>query len=88
MSGVPIATFQTLDDAEGALDWIGIEFAEGDGVFMGEVEGDDRDLLDAVASDPDAPPPVRGLARALLARWDADGTDALAFSVAWYERAD
>ncbi len=79
----PIAAFPTLDDAESALDWIGVEFGEGDGVFEGELAGDDRDLLEAAIEDPETPGPVVDLARALLARWDADGTETLAFSVAW-----
>jgi hypothetical protein len=78
-----IARFATLDDAESALDWIGIDFAEADGSFEGEVAGDDRDLLTAAIDDPETPPPVRDLARALLARWDADGTPALTFAVGW-----
>lgn len=79
----PIATFPTLDEAEGALDWIGLSFGEGDGAFEGELAGDDRDLLTAAIDDPEAPGPVRDLARALLARWDADATDTLPFAVAW-----
>ncbi|HEX5828002.1 MAG TPA: hypothetical protein VFY23_10800 [Candidatus Limnocylindrales bacterium] len=83
MTTTAIATFPTLDDAEGALDWIGLDFGETDGVFEGELAGDDRDLLAAAIADPDAPAPVRDLARALLARWDADGMDSLPFAVAW-----
>jgi hypothetical protein len=79
----PIATFPTLDDAESALDWIGVEFGEGDRAFEGELSGDDRDLLEAAVEDPETPGPVRDLARALLASWDADGSDTLAFAVAW-----
>ena len=79
----PIATFPTLDDAESALDWIGLEFAEGEDAFEGGVEGEDRDLLDAAIGDPDTPGPVRDLARALIERWDAEGMPALLFAVAW-----
>ena len=79
----PITRFPTLDDAESALDWIGVEFGEGDGVFEGELAGDDRDLLEAAVEDPETPGPVGDLARALLTRWDADGTRTLAFTVAW-----
>ena len=79
----PVAHFPTLDDAESALDWIGIEFGEGDQAFEGELAGDDRDLLEAAIGDAETPGPVRDLARALLARWDADATDSLAFAVAW-----
>ena len=78
-----IATFPTLDDAESALDWIGVDFVEGDGAFAGELEGDDRDLLEAAIDDDETPAPVRDLARALLARWDADGTETLEFEVGW-----
>ena len=78
-----IATFPTLDDAESALDWIGVDFVEGDGAFAGELEGDDRDLLEAAIEDDETPAPVRDLARALLARWDADATETLAFEVGW-----
>jgi hypothetical protein len=83
VSTAAIATFPSIDDAEGALDWIGLDFGETDAAFEGELAGDDRDLLTAAASDADAPTPVRDLARALLARWDADGTDTLRFAVAW-----
>ena len=79
----PIAHFPTLDDAESALDWICIEFGEGDQSFEGELAGDDRDLLEAAIEDAETPGPVRDLARALLARWDADATESLAFAVAW-----
>ena len=79
----PIATFPTLDEAESALDWIGLTFADGDGVFEGEAIGDDRDLLQATIDDDEAPEPVRALARALLAAWDADGGATIAFAVAW-----
>jgi hypothetical protein len=79
----PIATFPTLDDAESALDWIGIEFTEGDGSFEGALSGDDWELLSTAAADADAPGPVRDLARAMLSRWEADGGDALPFAVAF-----
>ena len=79
----PIATFPTLDDAESALDWIGVDFADGDGAFEGELSGDDRDLLEAAIDDPETPGPVLDLARALLARWDDDGAGSLEFAVAW-----
>ena len=78
-----IATFPTLDDAESALDWFGVDFGEGDGAFAGELGGDDRDLLEAAIEDDETPGPVRDLARALLARWDADATETLAFEVGW-----
>lgn len=79
----PIARFPTLDDAESALDWIGVEFGEGDVAFEGELVGEDRELLEAAIEDPETPGPVRDLARALLDRWDAQGKETLAFAVAW-----
>jgi hypothetical protein len=79
----PIAHFPTLDEAESALDWIGVEFGEGDHTFEGELAGDDRELLQAAIDDAETPDPVRELARALLGRWDADGGESLPFSVAW-----
>ena len=79
----PIATFPTLDDAESALDWIGVEFTDSDGSFAGELSGDDWELLGTAAADVEAPAPVRDLARAMLARWEADGTDSLPFEVAF-----
>jgi len=78
-----IATFPTLDDAESALDWIGVDFGERDGAFEGELAGDDRELLEAAIEDAETPGPVRDLARALLARWDADATETLQFEVGW-----
>ena len=51
----PLARFPTLDDAESALDWIGVEFGEGDDVFEGELAGDDRDLLEAAIDDVETP---------------------------------
>ena len=79
----PIARFPTLDDAESALDWIGVEFGEEDATFEGELAADDRELLEAAISDADTPDPVRGLARALLAGWDAAGGETFTFAVAW-----
>ncbi len=55
----PIARFPTLDDAESALDWIGVEFGEGDQAFEGELAGDDRDLLEAAIDDAETPGPGR-----------------------------
>ena len=45
-------TFPSLDPAESALDWIGVEFADGDGCFEGTLAADDADLLDAALTDP------------------------------------
>ena len=58
-------TFPNLDQAESALDWIGIEFADGDGCFEGALAAGDADLLDAALADPETPEPVRALASAL-----------------------
>jgi hypothetical protein len=79
----PLATFETLDEAESALDWIGLDFGEGDAAFEGELGGDDRELLAAAIDDAETPAPVRALAQALLVRWDADGTETCEFAVAW-----
>jgi hypothetical protein len=83
-------TFPSLDEAESALDWIGLEFADGDGCFAGQLTVADATLLDEVLADPETPQPVRALAAALaasvadlLAEAD-DGDDvALAWQVAF-----
>jgi hypothetical protein len=80
---IPLARFPTLDEAESALDWIGVEFGEADNAFEGELAGDDRELLQAAVDDPETPGPVRDLARALLTRWDSERVETLAFAVAW-----
>jgi hypothetical protein len=80
---VPIATFSTLDEAESALDWIGIDAADGDGGFEGTLRADDRERLEAAVEAADTPGPVRDLARALLAAWSADGTATLDFAIGW-----
>lgn len=68
-----VMTFPTLDQAESALDWIGLDFVEGEGEaggwFDGELDADAADLLDAVLADDETPPPVRALAGALRERW-------------------
>jgi len=76
-----IPTFATLDEAESALDWIGLDFVEGDHEFEGELEGDDRALLEASIEDAETPPPIRDLAGALLDAWEADGGEVLSFVV-------
>jgi hypothetical protein len=63
-----LATFPDLDDAESALDWIGVDFVDGDGVFDGELEPGDAELLDEALADEDAPDEVRALAAALRDR--------------------
>ena len=83
-------TFPSLDQAESALDWIGLEFADGDGCFEGWLAGADATLLDEVLADRETPQPVRELAAAvaaaladLLAETD-DGDDVvLAWRVAF-----
>lgn len=62
-----VMTFPSLDQAESALDWIGLEFAEGDGCFDGELAAGDAKLLDEVLGDEQTPQPVRALAAALAA---------------------
>lgn len=57
--------FPTLDEAESALDWIGVDFTEGDGWFQGVLAVDDGELLDETLADPEAPEPVRRLASLL-----------------------
>jgi hypothetical protein len=79
----PIATFETLDEAESALDWIGLDFGEAAGSFEGELAGDDRDLLAAAIDDPETPGPVLDLAQALVAAWDAGRAQTFEFVVAW-----
>jgi len=83
-------TFPSLDQAESALDWIGLEFADDDGCFEGELAAGDAALLDEVLADPETPQPVRALAAALAAALagllaEADGGDdvVLAWRVAF-----
>ena len=68
-----LMSFPTLDEAESALDWIGVEFTEAEGAFTGEIGPDDRELLDGVLADADSPAPVRDLAAALARALDAAG---------------
>lgn len=58
-------TFPTLDDAESALDWIGVSFFEADDAFEGTVTPEDRGVLASALEDADTPAPVRALAAAL-----------------------
>lgn len=68
-----VMTFPTLDQAESALDWIGLEFVEESdadgGWFAGELDEDAADRLDALMADGEAPPEVRALAELLRQRW-------------------
>jgi hypothetical protein len=76
----PLMSFTTLDEAESALDWIGVDFTERVGAFDGELVPDDRELLDEVLADPETPAPVRELAGAFVSLQDAAGPAA---SAAW-----
>ena len=71
-----VMSFATLDEAESALDWIGVDLTEGDGVFEGVLRPDDRAMLDEVVADPETPAPVRELALALLGLLAAVGAEA------------
>jgi hypothetical protein len=63
-----LATFTDLDEAESALDWIGLDFVDAGAGFQGDLVADDLELLDAALADPDAPEPVSALAAALRDR--------------------
>jgi hypothetical protein len=78
-----VMSFASLDEAESALDWIGVDFIETEGAFEGELVPDDRDLLDEAISDPDSPGPVRDLARALTRLLDEHGDANPAWTVAF-----
>jgi len=60
-----VMTFASLDLAESALDWIGVEFADADGGFEGDLVADDLELLDAAMDDAETPAPVAELAAEL-----------------------
>lgn len=72
----PDMTFPDIDTAESALDWIGIDFVEGEGVgdaggwFAGELDADAVELLDAALADAETPLAVRALAQVLRERWN------------------
>jgi hypothetical protein len=69
-----VMTFPSLDEAEGALDWIGLECTEGEHWFEGDLDDDAAEALAAAVADPETPLEVRGLAAALLGQWrDSDG---------------
>jgi hypothetical protein len=68
-SPAPVMTFPTLDDAEGALDWIGLAFHEVDGAFEGELDEDDAERLEAAWAADDTPQAVRALAAILREHW-------------------
>jgi hypothetical protein len=79
----PLRSFSTLDEAESALDWIGVDFTEREGAFAGELVPDDRELLDEIVADPETPAPVRDLAQAFIGLLDADPGASAAWSVAF-----
>ena len=73
-----VMTFPTLDQAESALDWIGLEFGEGGtgedgtgeaGWFDGVLDESAAELLAAAIEDDETPLPVRALATILRERW-------------------
>jgi hypothetical protein len=72
-----VTTFPTLDHAESALDWIALDFVEGEadgqGWFEGELDEDAAERLDAAYADADTPPEVRALAAVLRERWRDPG---------------
>ncbi len=65
MAVITVMTFPTLDLAESALDWIGLDFADAEGAFEGDLVADDAELLDEALGAADTPDEVRELARAL-----------------------
>ena len=78
-----VMTFANLDEAESALDWLGVDFADVDGGFEGELTPDDRELLNEAIADPDTPDPVRSLARHLVERLASSADDGSAWRVAF-----
>lgn len=78
-------TFPSLDQAESALDWIGVAFADGEGCFEGELAAEDAELMDSVLADPETPEPVRALATALRDLLGPVGDDAgdAEVTIAW-----
>ncbi len=69
-----VMTFRDIDSAESALDWIGIDFVEGEGEaqgwFQGELDEVAAELLAIAIADAETPLPVRALAAVLKQRWD------------------
>jgi hypothetical protein len=70
-----VMSFASLDEAESALDWIGLDFSDADGAFEGVLAGDDADLLDHVGADPETPAPVLELVAALRRLLDSAEPD-------------
>jgi hypothetical protein len=87
-----VMTFPDLDSAESALDWIGIDFVEGEGEgegdgegetggwFTGELDEDAAELIVAAIEDGETPLPVLALAQVLRERWN-DGAAPRAWRV-------
>lgn len=73
-----VMTFADIDSAESALDWIGIDFVEGEGDpegwFTGELDEDAAELLEAALADGETPLQVRALAQILRERWNDEAT--------------
>lgn len=65
-----VMTFPDLDEAESALDWLGLDFGEGETWFEGELDEDSVELLDTAYAADDTPPAVRALAAILRERWN------------------
>jgi hypothetical protein len=72
MAATTVMTFTTLDQAESALDWIGLDFGEAEGCFEGDLFPEDAELLDETIGDTDSPEAVRELATALQALLQAN----------------
>lgn len=71
-----VMTFADLDQAESALDWLGLDFVEGESWFDGELDEDQAELLDEAYAADDTPQAVRALAAILRERWrDRDAPD-------------
>ena len=72
----PDLNFPDIDTAESALDWIGIDFVEGEGEgdaggwFTGELDAEAVELIDAALADAETPLAVRALAQLLRQRWN------------------
>jgi hypothetical protein len=70
-----VMTFPDLDEAESALDWLGLDFVEGETWFEGELVEDEADLLDEAYAADETPQPVRALAAVLRERWRDPAAD-------------
>jgi hypothetical protein len=68
-----LMSFRDLDEAESALDWLGIDFIEGDRWFEGDLDEDAAELLEEACQADDTPQPVRALATLMLEQWRDPG---------------